>query len=352
MIVEANNKMKKVIVMAVIFSALLALMGCGKSMKTKYTVADAYQGLRLQALNLKPAEIGLTPSSNRMCGILMETGYPEAVATLVAIADGTVSLYFSNGGGIIGVGQHDGPRKAGIELLSTAEQFLQQAKPTKVFPLPEVGRTRFYFITFEGVFTIEAGEEDLGGNREPLSPLFHKAHEVITQARLAEESVKESTGKMLHAATTGNPNELKTLLESGISVDVADHTGLTPLMAASYAGKPETVRFLLDSGARIDATDESGYTALMFACNSGEKPCVELLVGKGANINHQDKDSSTPLMFAAQHAHNDILRILLVHGADPEFKGKHGISAIGFAQQNGHSETEKILLKSKKGPNQ
>jgi hypothetical protein len=42
--------------------------------------------------------------------LLMETGYPEAVATLVAVADGTSSLYFSNGGGFIGVGTPAGVR--------------------------------------------------------------------------------------------------------------------------------------------------------------------------------------------------------------------------------------------------
>jgi len=29
----------------------------------------------------------------------METGYTQAVATLVGVVDGSVSLYFSNGGG-------------------------------------------------------------------------------------------------------------------------------------------------------------------------------------------------------------------------------------------------------------
>ena len=35
-------------------------------------------------------------------GVLMELGLEQGVATMVAFADGTVSLYFSGGGGIIG----------------------------------------------------------------------------------------------------------------------------------------------------------------------------------------------------------------------------------------------------------
>jgi GNAT superfamily N-acetyltransferase len=40
---------------------------------------------------------------------------------VVAIADGTVSLYHSSGGGVIGAGAHDGPRRAGQALLSVAQ---------------------------------------------------------------------------------------------------------------------------------------------------------------------------------------------------------------------------------------
>jgi len=327
-------------------AGLLGMFGCNKSPEKQYEVADIYRDMRQNILSLDPAKIGLTPSSsNRIWAVLMETGYPEAVATLVAVADGTVSLYFSNGGGIIGVGEHDAARKAGFDLLTAAPKFITYARPTKEFSLPQSGHTKFYFMTYDGAFTTDSIEDALGKNRLPLSPFFHKAQEVITQARLADERIQESARKMLHAAATDNLKELKSLLEAGIRVDVADQTGLTPLMAASHEGKTQASKFLLDSGSKIDTTDSSGYTALTFACNSGKRACAELLIGRGADINHCDKDLSTPIMFAAQHAHNDIVRLLLAHGADPKFKGKHGLSAIGFARQNGHSETERILTR-------
>jgi ankyrin repeat protein len=230
--------------------------------------------------------------------------------------------------------------------------------------------TRFYIIKKDRVLTGEFKEDDLGKGRLSLSPLFHKAHELITvirlieekrrgepdgsdsaakpnltQSRLVDENLLELANKMLHAATTGDADGLRALLKTGISANVSDQTGLTPLMASSYAGETEALRLLLDSGAQIDATDTSGYTALMFACNSGQKSCAELLIERGADINHRDKDESTPIMFAAQHARSDIVTILLACGADPKFQGKHGLSAIGFARQNGHSEIERILTR-------
>jgi hypothetical protein len=187
--------MKKGIVMATIFSSLLGLFACNRTPPPEYKVADVYRDLRRQVLTTSPAKIGISPGSpDEVWAVMMETGYPEAVVTLVALADGTVSLYFSNGGGIIGVGQHEGPRKASMGLLSSSQDFLKQATLTKAFPLPSIGKTRFYFLTLQGVRTVEFKEDDLGNNKLQLSPLFYKAQEVITQARIVDERMKAEPG--------------------------------------------------------------------------------------------------------------------------------------------------------------
>lgn len=180
--------MKKGIIMAGFVAFLMGLLGSCKDKTSEYKIADVYRGLRQQVFNIDPSKIGIAPTAtNRVWGMLMETGYSEAVVTLVTIADGTVSLYFSNGGGIIGVGQHEGPRKACESFLATASMFVNQAQQAKNFPLPKVGNTRFYFLTFDGVFTVEAKETDLGNNKLSLSPLFHTAHKVIAEARIVDE---------------------------------------------------------------------------------------------------------------------------------------------------------------------
>jgi len=42
-------------------------------------------------------------------------------------------------------------------------------------------------VTFEGTLTGEACEEDLGGNRHVLSPVFQAGHVVITAIREASD---------------------------------------------------------------------------------------------------------------------------------------------------------------------
>jgi len=183
--------------MASILGLILGIFGCNKTDANQYKTADIYRDLRQQVFSIDPSKIGVPPSSasNSVWGVVMETGYPEAVATLVALADGTVSLYFSNGGGIIGVGQHEGPRKASTELLTASKEFLSQVALTKTFPLPSQGNTRFYFLTSGGVLTTESKEDDLGNNRLPLSPLFHKAQEVIAQTRMVDEEMRSQHGQ-------------------------------------------------------------------------------------------------------------------------------------------------------------
>jgi len=184
--------MKKEMILIAILSSFLGLFTSNEIPATEYTVADVYRDLRQQVFTIAPSKIGVSPTSpDQVFAVMMETGYQGAVVTLVAIADGTVSLYFSNGGGMIGIGQHEGPRKAGMVLLSFSRDFLKQASLTKSFPLPNRGKTRFYFLTQEGVrSTPEFDEKELGSGKSPLSPLFHKAQAVITQARMVNEKMK------------------------------------------------------------------------------------------------------------------------------------------------------------------
>ena len=151
--------------------------------------AALVRDLRQRALTVTATDIGIAPSSAlaHVWGVIMETGYPEAVVSLVVCADGTTSLYFSTGGGIIGAGEHPSVRDAGGQMLRMAEAHLPTFVPVAATPFPDVGRVRFHVRTFAGIVGAEASEDDLGYGRHPLSPVFHAAHAVITAAREATD---------------------------------------------------------------------------------------------------------------------------------------------------------------------
>jgi hypothetical protein len=151
---------------------------------------EAYSALRHQALSTRRTEVGIPapPPEVPVWGILMETGYPEATATLLALSDGTTSLYLSSGGGVIGGHAHQSVRQANAALLQTANRYYQHLKPSESFPVPAAGHTLFYILTDSGVLSGGGLEDDLGHGRHPLSPLFHAGHRVITQLRIISES--------------------------------------------------------------------------------------------------------------------------------------------------------------------
>lgn len=158
--------------------------------KPKRSPADMSRELREHALNVTASELSVAPTGDlpHVFGVLMETAYAEGVVTLAAFTDGSTSLYFSNGGGVIGAGQHDAVRATLAPLFKTAEDYLASLTAAQATPYPESGRVRFYVRTYNGTLTAEADEEDLGEMRHPLSPVFHAAHDVIAAIREAAPS--------------------------------------------------------------------------------------------------------------------------------------------------------------------
>jgi hypothetical protein len=154
------------------------------------TGEQVYQGLRAQILGLDPAEAGLGQGPGRpaVWGALMDMGYPRGTATLVALADGTTSLYTSTGGGIIGGGFHRAVAAATGSFLADLERHLPLLKPDADPALPAAGQVIIRALTYGRRLAAQAPEDDLGHGRHPLSPVFHAAHRVITELRLIDET--------------------------------------------------------------------------------------------------------------------------------------------------------------------
>jgi len=282
---------------------------------------DRSRTLRALVFELDPSSVGLAPGPElpRVFALVMDSTYARGAATVVAIADGTTSMYFSNGGGLIGMGRQPHVAQASRRLLLTAEAHADSFGPSTSSELPEVGRVRITILTYAGHLVVEAAEDDLGGGRHPASPVFHAAHGVIAAIRLTEEG----------QAAAPSPPKL-----SG---------GATPLMGAAHLGHVQALVRMVEQGADVEARDDRGYTALMYAANGGRDEAIEALLDRGADPNAADGQRSTALMFAAQHGHLGIVRRLLAAGAYPNARGDHGLTALGFARQNRHPETVAAL---------
>jgi hypothetical protein len=169
-------------------------MPFGKKDDEAKEAAAMSRTLRDKALSVTAAELSLAPTEARLnvWGVLMELGYPQAVATLAVFADGTSSLHISTGGGVIGAGEHTPVRDVAEKFLFAAQGLVANFERAGETPFPESGRVRFYIRTFDGTLTAEAAEQDLRTNHHKLGPLFHAGHAVITQMRLISERRDEA----------------------------------------------------------------------------------------------------------------------------------------------------------------
>ena len=183
--------MRTLIIMAAFFSSLGRLFGDDKP---PYEIAEIYTDMRGQVLKLNEKDMPAL-KAKPVWAVLMETGFPEAAYTLVAAADGAASLYFSNGGGMIGAGEHENVRPVSLKMVKMAEGYLKHMKKVDKFPTAKPGKTTFYVVTPKGIFAYTAKTDDLGEERDKkLSPFFHQGHELIGQMRMAEEKQQAEQG--------------------------------------------------------------------------------------------------------------------------------------------------------------
>ena len=151
--------------------------------------ADGMPALRAMLLRSKPADYGLAATTElpRVWGAMMEMRIGKADVSLVAVAEGSTSLYFSTGGGVIGGGEHETVRVANRKLLVVIEKlypaFVLREAPLAVM----TGAVSFAVFTYEGLRVARDSEESVQLKKSPLWPAYYVGQEVITALRLATE---------------------------------------------------------------------------------------------------------------------------------------------------------------------
>ncbi len=147
-----------------------------------------------------------------------------------------------------------------------------------------------------------------------------------------------SISEMQYAASNGNVEELRKLLEQGCSVNEDSRHGHSPLTAAAAEGHTDCVQWLIENGADLEGT-YLHKTALDWAAECGHYATVELLLRHNAAPNCAVLDEETLLVHAAGGFHLDLKR------------GSKGRTALHLAVCNGHDPIVQLLLQHKADPN-
>ena len=87
---------------------------------------------------------------------------------------------------------------------------------------------------------------------------------------------------MLLAACLKGSLAVKDLLDLGVSVNLADEQGWTPLMLACQVGRDNMAQKLLEFGADIHSCNKRGENAIFIACYNGHVHVARLLLEHGA----------------------------------------------------------------------
>ncbi|MGB6835572.1 MAG: hypothetical protein WBE24_19105 [Candidatus Acidiferrum sp.] len=147
------------------------------------TRANTYADLRNQIFQASRVALGLpaTPTPAQPWGAVMDWGLGGGTVTVVALSDGTASVYMSSGGGSIGGGQaHQSVKIAAQKMVAIAAAAQPQMRGTTTFPLPQQGEVILYVLTDSGVFSASGTQDDFSSHHHPLSNLGDAAQNIIT----------------------------------------------------------------------------------------------------------------------------------------------------------------------------
>ncbi|XP_051909737.1 protein phosphatase 1 regulatory subunit 16A [Hippocampus zosterae] len=181
---------------------------------------------------------------------------------------------------------------------------------------------------------------------------------------------------LLDAAARNDLDEVRELLNSGVSPDLVNEDGLTALHQCCIDDFVGVVQCLLDAGASVNACDSELWTPLHAAATCGHTGLVQLLIQAGADLMAVNTDGNMPYDLCEDEATLELLemvmaeqgitqaridecrgareaamladiRALIFHGADLNSQDDRGITLLHIASANGYLSVANLLLEHK-----
>jgi len=112
---------------------------------------------------------------------------------------------------------------------------------------------------------------------------------------------------LMIASYMANKPAVLALLEKNVEVN---KTGWTALHYAASSGNCDIIKLLLDKSAYIDAESPNKTTPIMMAARGGQMAAVKLLMEAGADISIKNDQGMSAADFAVTHEFNDVADLL------------------------------------------
>jgi ankyrin repeat protein len=183
----------------------------------------------------------------------------------------------------------------------------------------------------------------------------NRVRELLDQGEWAPGLDVECDGRTaLHeAASKGEMEIVKLLVERGYSLAADDDSGDTPLHTAASLGHMEIVAFFISKGVDPDVAGPCGVAPLHRLAtggseldmlkaawerhSSGEGPderlaVADFLIRKGAKVNAKDIRGMTPLHHAARAGSQEMVEFLIHNGAEVNARDSAGWTPLDMVE--------------------
>ncbi|MCC6694724.1 MAG: ankyrin repeat domain-containing protein [Candidatus Hydrogenedentes bacterium] len=146
---------------------------------------------------------------------------------------------------------------------------------------------------------------------------------------------------LMAAASLGNLDITRMLIDAGAALDVQDADEQTALMYAVCRQNEQVVTLLLEAGARGDIEN---WRAFDFAIRFGTPAIVKQLIDRGADVNRRDADNDpTPFLEAVARGNREVIEMLIEAGADI-YASAGDQTAVSIAAGNRNEEIFDLVL--------
>lgn len=146
---------------------------------------------------------------------------------------------------------------------------------------------------------------------------------------------KAGENAMMLAAIEKDAPMVQALIAKGAEVN---KKGWTPLHYAASSGDDEIVKMLLDASAYIDAASPNGTTPMMMAARAGHVSTIDLLISQGADPTIKNQLGMTAQDFAKRYSEKDAITALAAQ--EQAWNAQHsGAAASGSAAASGASHS-------------